>query len=161
MKDLSFHRFINVDTHKDQHTAAVIDCFNHCLGTIKVPNNPTCFDEFIRQAKVYTNDNQLSWGYRWSLPISGLPPPYYLRVLVKEINLTLTERRKKERHYPEKSDLQDALSTAKTLLSEFDSLPNVFNNKLCVAIRDLFLHRDSLVKEQTRLKNRFHSLIRK
>jgi len=39
-------------------------------------------------------------------------------------------------------------------------LPEVSINDLYVAIRDLSLHRDSLVKEQTRLKNRFHSLIR-
>jgi hypothetical protein len=37
MKDISSYRFIGVDTHKDQHTAAVIDCFNRCLGIVEPP----------------------------------------------------------------------------------------------------------------------------
>jgi len=67
----------------------------------------------------------------------------------------------KGRPYPEQSDNQDVLVIAKTLLTEFDNLPDISINDLYVTIRDLSLHRDSLVKEQTRLKNRFYSFIRK
>jgi len=162
MEDITSYRFVGVDTHKDQHTAAVIDCFNRCLGIVEVPNNPNCFDRFIEQVRVYTNSNSLAFGLEDTgglgrslacfLTTSGM--------LVKEVNPTLTERRRKARPHPEKSDPKDALAIAKILLSEFETLPDVSTNDLYVAIRDLSLHRDSLVKEQTRLKNRFHSLVR-
>ena len=54
MKDISSYRFIGVDTHKDKHTAAVIDCFNRCLGIVETPNNPNpiCFNQFINQGSI-------------------------------------------------------------------------------------------------------------
>jgi len=82
-------------------------------------------------------------------------------MVVKEANPTLIERRRKRKPYPEQSDNQDVLVIAKTLLPEFDNLPDISINDLYVTIRDLSLHRNSLVKEQTRLKNRFYSFIRK
>lgn len=164
MKDISSYRFIGVDTHKDQRTAAVIDCFHRCLGIVETPNNPNCFDQFIKQVKVYTDGHPLIF----ELEDTGGPGRSLACFLttsgmvVKEVNPTLTERRRKRRPRPEKSDPQDALVIAQTLLAEFvDNLPpDVSINDLYVAIRDLSLHRDSLVKEQTRLKNKFHSLIR-
>lgn len=162
MKDISSYRFVGVDTHKDQHTAAVIDCFNQCLGIIETPNNPNCFDQFIKQVKVYTDGHPLIFGLEDTGGLGRSLACFLVSsgIVVKEVNPTLTERRRRERPHPEQSDPQDALVIAKTLLAEFDNLPDVSINDLYVAIRDLSLHRDSLVKEQTRLKNRFHSLIR-
>jgi transposase len=162
MEKINSYRFIGVDTHKDQHTAAVIDCFGQCLGIVEIPNNPNYFDELINQIKVYTNGHQLAFGLEDTGGL-GRSLAHFLTtsgMLVKEVNPTLTERRRRTRPHPEKSDPQDALSIAKTLRDEFDSLPDVSSNELYVAIRDLSLHRDSLVKEQTKLKNRFHSLVR-
>ena len=82
-------------------------------------------------------------------------------MVVKEVKPTLTERKRKRRPYPEQSDNQDDLVIAKTLLTEFDNLPDISINDLYVTIRDLSLHIDSLVKEQIRLKNRLYSFIRK
>lgn len=162
MENINSYNFIGVDTHKDQHTAAVIDCFNRCLKIIEIPNNPNCFDNFIKQVRGYANGNSLAFGLEDTGGL-GHSLAYFLTnsgMLVKEINPTLTERRRKAKPHPEKSDAKDALIIAKTLLTEFDSLPDVLTNELYTSIRDLSLHRDSLVKEKTRLKNRFHHLIR-
>jgi len=131
-EDITSYRFIGVDTHKDQHTAAVIDCGNRCLEIVEVPNNPNCFDQFIEQVKVYTDSNSLAFGLEDTgglgrslacfLSTSGMK--------ILEVNPTLTERRRKARPHPEKSDPQDALAIAKILLSEFETLPNVSTNDL-------------------------------
>jgi len=47
----------------------------------------------------------------------------------------------KGRPYPEQSDNQDVLVIAKTLLTEFDNLPDISINDLYVTIRDLSLQR--------------------
>lgn len=62
MKDISSYRFIGVDTHKDQHTAAVIDCFDRCLEIVETPNNSNRHDQFIKQERLYTNDYPLTFG---------------------------------------------------------------------------------------------------
>jgi hypothetical protein len=111
MENIGSYRFVGVDTHKDQHTAAVIDCFNRSLGIVDVPNNPNCFDDFIKQVKVYTNSNQLAFGLEDTGGL-GRSLACFLTgsgMLGSEVNPTLTERRRKTRPHPEKSDPQDAL----------------------------------------------------
>lgn len=57
-------------------------------------------------------------------------------------------------------DPLDALAISKVLISEFDKLPLIQSlNELYLSIHQLSNWRDSLVKEQTRIKNKLHILL--
>lgn len=45
--DYQQHVFVGVDTHKDQHTAVVCNCWHKALGVIETPNNPAAFPAFL------------------------------------------------------------------------------------------------------------------
>lgn len=81
---------------------------------------------------------------------------------LKEINPIETERKRLKKAHPDKSDPLDALAIAKTLIAEFDKLPSKGEaNELYLAIHDLSNRRDSLIKEQTCVKNKVHALLHK
>jgi len=79
--------------------------------------------------------------------------------MVKEINPVKVDRERGRSCHPDKSDSQDAFSISKVLIDEFSSLPDARENDLMVAIRDLVGHRDNLVRESTRRRNRLHVLL--
>jgi len=87
MKDISSYSFIGVDTHKYKRTAAVIDCFNRCLGIVETPNNPICFNQFINQVRFYTDGMATLLPLDWRTQVvlaapwsaSLLPQVWWLR----------------------------------------------------------------------------------
>jgi len=40
--------FVGVDTHKNQHTAYVLNCFHQKIVLTQTPNNPASFESFIQ-----------------------------------------------------------------------------------------------------------------
>lgn len=160
--DYQQHVFVGVDTHKDQHTAVVCNCWHKALGVIETPNNPAAFPAFLDQVLALTP--------RGLTPVFGLEDTgglgytlaeFLLKAgyTVKEVNPIRSDRQRKHSPHPDKSDPDDAKAVAKVLINDFDELPNAQVDELSLAIAQLVHHREHLVREQTRLKNRFHAAI--
>lgn len=65
-----------------------------------------------------------------------------------------------EKHIRTNLDPLDALAISKVLISDFHKLPTIQSlNEVYLAIHQLSNRRDSLVKEQTRIKNKLHILL--
>ena len=70
------------------------------------------------------------------------------------------QRKRLTKAHPDKSDPEDALAISKVLITEFDKLPTIQSlDEVYLAIHQLSNRRDSLVKEQTRIKNKLHILL--
>jgi transposase len=156
--------FVGVDTHKDEHSACMTDCFRQILGTLTVPNRPDRFEPFIEHIEQIATAKQLT-------PVFGLEDVRGLGqhlarslmdhgYLLKEVNPIQTDRKRRHRAHPDKSDPEDALAIAKVLIDDFDQLPTIDRfDELFLSIQQLSGRRDSLVKEQTRIRNQLHMLL--
>jgi len=154
--------FVGVDTHKAQHTAVVINCFHQKIGYAQTPNNPTDFDSFLTRLKsLIHNDEKLVFGLEDTQGLGHLLAQWLIKkdYTVKEVNPVQTKRERKESTSPDKSDKVGAKAIANVLLAEYDKLPTIKNDANFKAIRQLNNQRKSLVKEQTKVKNRLHNLI--
>jgi transposase len=156
--------FVGVDTHKDEHTLCMTDCFSQSLGTFTVDNRPKHFKKLLSQidktARVYNLRPVFAledvMGFGQHLARSLISNGY----LIKEVNPIETDRSRRKNAHPEKSDPEDALAISKLLISKFDKLPVIHSlNELYLAIHQLSNSRDSLVKEQTKIKNKLHALL--
>ena len=166
MKDLSRFLLVGVDIHKNFHVAVPTDCWHQPLAALTVANNPLHFADFENQVIKLASQRDL-------IPIFGLEDSggngeilakYLLTkgYVVKEVNPIKSERQRKRNPHPEKTDPKDALAISKTLISEFTKLHNVVAvDEAVVATDNLSLHRENLVKDQTRAKNRLHYLLQK
>ena len=161
LKELAF---VGVDTHKDEHTACMSDCFGQPLGVFTVENRPDNIDELLKEIDKAAKSHNLR-------PVFGLEDvmglgQHLARSLIlggyelREVNPIETERKRLRKAHPDKSDPLDALAISKVLISEFDKLPLIQSlNELYLSIHQLSNWRDSLVKEQTRIKNKLHILL--
>jgi transposase len=166
MQDLRHLAFVGIDNHKDQHTACVTDCFSRNLGTFDIGNEPTYFKELTSRVNMISNQNNLR-------PVFGLEDTQNFGQelakflvssgnYVKEVPSIKTERKRAKQSHPDKSDADDALAIAKVLIQDFDKLATIDSfNELHLAIKELSNQRESLVKEQTMVKNRLHLFIHK
>jgi len=162
--DFQDHLFVGVDTHKNQHTAVVINCFHNSLGFTQTANDPAAYEKFIENLKSLDfNDQTLVFGLEDTQGLGSSLAQWLLDqgFTVKEVNPTITKRERKHSPNPDKSDKEDAKAIANALLSNWDDLPNVTPNSNFMAIRHLNNHRDSLVKQRTEFKNRLHNLLKK
>jgi transposase len=154
--------FVGVDTHKNQHTACVLSCFHQKLGLTQTPNNPTNFDSFIQDINSFKSpDKKLVFGLEDTQGLGHSLAQWLLDqgYTVKEINPALTKRERHHSANPDKSDEIDAEAIANVLLTDFNELPDAIYDANFKAIRQLNNQRQTFIKEQTKLKNRFHNLI--
>ncbi|MCK8826117.1 IS110 family transposase [Fuchsiella alkaliacetigena] len=154
--------FIGVDTHKNQHTAAIISCFHQKLGAVQTPNNPANFDEFIKELEVFITDQEtLVFGLEDTQGLGRSLAQWLVKhgYTVKEVNPALTKRERDHSSNPDKSDLIDAEAIANVLLSRFDELPQVHKDDNFKALKQLSNHRRNLVKQRTQIKNQLHDLV--
>ncbi len=164
MQDLKQLAFVGVDSHKDQHTACLTDCFTHNLATFDIPNDPNHFPEFTNRINAISGENGLK-------PVFGLEDTHYFGQrlaqflistgnYVKEIPAFKTERKRAKTAHRDKSDPGDALAIAKVLIQDFDKLQTVDTfDELHLILRELVNQREALIKEQTKIKNRLHLVI--
>ena len=161
-KSLAKYVFVGVDTHKEDHTACITNPWHKILGTCRVTNDSAFFGKFLDEVT-----NTIPKGL---IPAFGLedtdglgrPLAQFLiqsKQMVKEVNPAKVDRERDKSCHPDKSDPQDAFCISKVLVDEFFSLPDARENDLTVAVRDLVNHRDNLVRESTRIKNRLHVLL--
>jgi len=154
--------FVAVDTHREQHTASVLNCWGHPLATLETSTDPRLFPDFLARVKESTNGHQLVFGLEDTGGLGRGLAQYLLAegYKVKEVNPILVSRQRRRAPHPNKSDPDDAIAIGKILITEFERLPDLLPDELYVALREAVNHRRALVKEQTRLKNRLHALLR-
>lgn len=164
MQDFRSLAFVGVDSHKDQHTACLTDCFSRNLVTFDIPNDPNGFKELTYRINMLSNENSLK-------PVFGLEDTRYFGQglakflistgnYVKEVPSIKTERKRSKSAHPDKSDPDDAFAITKVLIQDFDRLQTLNTcDELHLAIRELSNQREALIKEQTKVKNRLHMLI--
>lgn len=154
--------FVAVDTHREQHTACVLNCWGHPLVTLETSTDPRLFPDFLARVKESTNHHQLVFGLEDTGGLGRGLAQYLLAegYQVKEVNPILVNRQRRRAPHPNKSDPDDALAIGKVLITEFERLPDLLPDELYVALREAVNHRRALGKEQTRLKNRLHVLLR-
>lgn len=160
--DFQNHLFVGVDTHKDQHTAAVINFFHQVVDTLEIPNNPAHFSNFIEKLKnLAHNDENLVFGLEDTQGLGRSLAQWLVKqdYTVKEVNPAITKRERKHNPNPDKSDNVDAEAIARALISEWDNLPVVERDEIFEAIRQLNNQRLNLVKQKIEIKNRLHKLI--
>jgi len=156
--------FIGVDVHKERHTAVLVDFWHNPLQEYEIINDPSRFDDFRDQLIRWTEENKMIPVFALE-DTGGLGQPlarYLIKngFVVKLVNPLRTNRQRKLCPHPDKSDFKDALAICKVCINEFDHLPVIKSlDEGKISLNLLSVYRDSLVKQQTRLKNQFHALI--
>ena len=154
--------FVGIDTHKNQHTAVVINCFHQKLGSVQTFNNPSHYQSFINNLKsLDSTDKTLVFGLEDTQGLGRSLAQWLIEndYTVKEVNPALTKRERHHSPNPDKSDEVDAKAIAEVLFSKWDELPTITQDDNFKAIRQLNNQRKSLVKQRTKIKNRLHNLL--
>lgn len=151
--------YIGIDCHKYTHTATMINCFNEHLATITFNNDKKGYESLIaKMEKIREN----------LIPIFGLEDTNHLgyglsqfllnkNYQVKHINSHLSSQERKKFPTITKNDELDSSCIAKVLLDELDNLPNAENNEIYWTLKQVIKMRESIVKNNTELKNKLHA----
>lgn len=154
--------FVGVDTHKQQHTVALCNCWQDVLLSLGVPNDPMAFPAALQKLKgacppglTLVFGIEGSGGYGYALATFLKSQGYR----VKEVNAVLTDRQRAKAPHPDKSDPIDARAIAKVLIDQYEELPEAGSEEVAKALKELVQHRTVLVRNRTALRNRLHSLL--
>ena len=150
--------FVGVDTHKDSHTAAVLDGYFDVASTVTFTNDKAGFARLESKLKKLSHGRQLIFGLEDSQGLGSFLAGYLVSkgYTALEINPVTTDRGRKHTVSRDKSDEADAIVIAKTLVRERKNLHPVRINRNSVALREMVGYRQLLVGEATRIKNRLH-----
>ena len=158
--------FVGMDVHKDNHAAVAANCFGEKIWQEELGNSPADFKKLVGRVRLLSAERGLS-------PVFGLEDTsgsgnllarhlFASGLEVKIVNPVLVKTLRKYETHPEKSDLQDALGVAKVLIEKIDTLP-VFSitetSELARDLHALVKDRETIVREQTRLKNQLHNAL--
>ena len=158
--------FVGMDVHKDNHAAVAANCFGEKIWQEELGNSPADFKKLICRVRLLSVERGLS-------PVFGLEDTsgsghFLARHLfasgleVKTVNPVLVKNLRQYETHPEKSDLADALGVAKVLIEKIDTLPAFSITETTELARDLHAlvkDRETIVREQTRLKNQLHKAL--
>lgn len=162
--NLSSHLYLGVDTHKDKHSVAGLDCFSQVLYEKEINNTEEDFERLVKEIEnigltaVFGLEDCYSYGSR--LADYLFKKGYSVRI----VSPVLVERERKYQTHPEKSDLRDAKGVAEALIHRIGTLPHYSISKqeeVSQEIKELTMDREFLVKEKTRIKNQLHRLLHK
>jgi len=153
--------FVGIDTHKDSHTAAVLNGYFEVVATISFDNERSGFTGFERRLKELSLGKSLLFGLEDSQGLGSFLASYLTGKGYEtlEINPVTTDRGRKHTVSRDKSDGRDAIVIAKTLIRERTCLHPVRIDRNSVAIREMIGYRQMLVGESTRIKNRLHMVL--
>lgn len=153
--------FVGVDTHKNSHSAAVLDSYFSILATLTFANSYQGFSEFIEKLKKIAEGKACLFGLEDSHGLGSFLAEFLLKkgFSVVDINPVSTDRGRRLTVHRDKSDDRDAVLIAKTLIKENGSLNPVRINKNSIALREMAKYRQTLVEESTRIKNKLHVLL--
>lgn len=88
--------YVDIDLHKETHTAVIIDCYNKKLGEITFPNRPAYFPKLVTKVKKCNADGKTvvyglenAYGYGRALAVWLIDKGY----LVTQIDLRIVWQR--------------------------------------------------------------------
>jgi len=158
--------FVGMDIHKDNHAAVAVNCFGLPLLEQELGNEIRDFNNLIARVQTIAKERQLNpvFGLEDTAGSGELLARYLFNqgYEVKTINPVLVKRERDYETHPEKSDLADALGVAKVLIQRIDNVPDYNISETTEVSRDiraLTKDRETIVLEQTRLKNQLHALL--
>ena len=154
--------YVGPDLHKEQHTAAIMDCFNEKLGEITFQNKHSEFGKLVTKAKKYCTDGkgivfalENSYGYGRALAAWLIERDY----LVKDVNPALSYAYRKSVPQYKKNDSYDAQCVARVGINELNTLPNAMPEDMYWTLGQLVIRRANLKVHHVRLKNQLHEQV--
>ncbi|PDX91288.1 IS110 family transposase [Bacillus thuringiensis] len=151
--------YVGVDSHKEHHTAVIINCWQEKLGEIQFENKPSAFSKFLLEVETYVSAGvSVVFGLE-DVGGYGRALAKYLvdhEQVVKEVNPALSFLERKSHVTTQKSDSWDAECVARILINKLNQLPDAKPNDLFWSIQQLVSRRNALVKAQSALKNQLH-----
>jgi len=153
--------FVGVDTHKDSHTAAVLDGYFDVVSTVTFGNNKASFARLEARLGKLSRRRKIIFGLEDSQGLGSFLAAYLAGkgYTALEINPVTTDRGRKHTVSRDKSDELDAIVIAKTLIRERKNLYPVRIDRNSAALREMVGYRQLLVGEATRIKNRLHIVL--
>lgn len=156
------YTYIGIDSHKDTHTAVLIDCFFEKLGQITFKTMPSEYGTFLKQAhKLKSDGTTLIFGLE-DTGLYGRSLVAFLNQenqIVKHVSSTLVAKERKAQDITQKTDSIDALCAARVLLSKLSQMPDANNQDKYWILRSLVVSRDRLVRGNITLKMHLHTLL--
>ena len=154
------HIYVGVDTHKLEHTAVVIDCFNEQIDILTFNNNEKGFTNLIDMVKKYAVDGITAiYGLEDTKHLGRSLATFLLdkNCDVRHVNSTLTFNERKKYPIISKTDEIDASCIAKVTLDNLDSLPKVRNDKSYWTLKQIVRMKKALVHDNIKAKNKLHA----
>lgn len=150
--------YCGIDTHKNTHTAKVVDCWTKPLGEITFENRPGKFDSFIKKIKnisgslipIFGLEDTRGYGRNLAIYLTGH------KFIVKQVNPAYTSSARRSAPTVFKDDDYDAFCIAKTLRDMSDKLPDANHEDIFWTIRQLVKRRDTLANSAKMLQNQLH-----
>jgi len=152
--------YCGIDSHKNSHTAVIINCFNEKLGEITFDNKPSKFNNLLLEVKKYTPKKISCVFGMEDIGLYGRQLTAFLlskNNSVKHINATLTCNERKKYPILNKTDSVDSECLAKILLDNLDTLPNATSIDLNWTLTTLSRRRSHIVKTNVSCKNQLHN----
>lgn len=154
--------YAGVDSHKDSHTAVLLNVFFEKLGEITFSSSPGSFEKAISKLEklkaqgtslMFGLEDYSAYGRHLALFLvkKGFP--------IKHVNSALVAHERKSLNVLHKSDSFDAECAARVLLNRFDQLPDADPHDKYWTLSQLVTRRNSIVKQNVALKNSLQSLI--
>jgi len=156
------YTYVGVDSHKDTHTAVLLDCFFDKVGEIVFENLPSKFEAFLSEADALkVEGTTLLFGLE-DISAYGRTLTIFLKnndQEVKHVNSLLVAKERKAQTVTQKNDAIDATCAARVLLSKLSEMPDAEPEDNYWILRTLVMRRDFVVRNNVSLKNHLHSLL--
>ena len=156
------YTYVGVDSHKDTHTAVFMDCFFEKLGVIAFANRPSAFGPFLAKAeKLKTEGTELLFGLEDASSFGRALAVFLAEsgIKAKHVNSVLVARERKNQSITQKTDSVDAECAARALLQRLGELPDAVPQDRFHVLRTLVVHRNQIVRGNTRLKMQLHTML--
>jgi transposase len=156
------YTYVGIDSHKDTHTAVLLDCFFEKLGEIRFSAMPSEFPLFLEKAKSLKADGtELMFGLE-DTGSFGRNLAVFLTdksLIVKHVNSVLVARERRNQNITQKTDSVDAMCAARVLLARFSELPDADPQDKYWILRSLVVRRNQIVRSNTSMKIHLHTLL--
>jgi len=156
------YTYVGIDSHKDEHTAVLLDCFFEKLGEIRFGTMPSEFPIFLEKAeRLKADGTELMFGLE-DTGSFGRNLAVFLtdrRRLVKHVNSILVARERRNQNITQKTDSVDAQCAARVLLAKFAELPDADPQDKYWILRSLVVRWNQIVRSNTTMKIHLHTLL--
>ncbi|MDQ2088215.1 IS110 family transposase [Herbivorax sp. ANBcel31] len=154
--------YCGIDSHKDTHTAVILNCFFEKLAEFTFKNLSSDFEDFLIRANRHkSKDISIVFGLE-DVSAYGRNLAVYLHskgYSVKHVNSSLVAHERSSLNTLHKSDSFDAECAARVLINRLDLLPQFNPYDKFWTLSKLVKRRNSLIKTGMALKNQLHDYV--